>query len=226
MVPGPLGFIICLSQKLIFGILDSAHPAFGFDPGFLASASTTDIGRGPLQVHTFTLITGNPRPELLTSRSSIYALGLSLDSSPSLVESLLYTATVSGSFYTSSLRHIDAVDIIHHEKISGHKLCLGAVLCSYAVKLVSSLCDNLARFFLLINLILYIKSLGSPATLMDNHYAVTCCLSVVVTTVGVSRVFYICIFAVCAEIMFLKSMNLLKKRTLQCLLSLKFVLCS
>ena len=48
LVPGPLGFIICLSQKLILGILDSAHPAFGFDPGFLTSASTTIIGRGPL----------------------------------------------------------------------------------------------------------------------------------------------------------------------------------
>ena len=40
LVPGPLGFIICLSQNLILGILDSAHPVFGFDPGFLASAST------------------------------------------------------------------------------------------------------------------------------------------------------------------------------------------
>ena len=26
LVPGPLGFIICLSQNLIRGILDSAHP--------------------------------------------------------------------------------------------------------------------------------------------------------------------------------------------------------
>ena len=49
LVPGPLGFIICLSQKLILGILDSAHSAFGFDPSLLASASTMDIGRGPLQ---------------------------------------------------------------------------------------------------------------------------------------------------------------------------------
>ena len=177
----------------------------------MASASTTIIGRGPLQAYTFTLITSNPRPELLTSRSSIYALGLSLDSSPSLVKSLLCTATFSGSFYTGSLRHIDAVDIIHHKSVSGYKLCLGVVLCSYAVKLVSSsLCDNLTRFFLLINLILHSKSPMSPATLIDNHYAVTCCSSLVVITVGVSRKFYICIFAVCAEIMFLKSMNLLK----------------
>ena len=228
MVPGPPGFIICLSQRLILGILDSAHPAFGFDPGFLASASTTDNGRGPLQDYTFTLITANPRPELLTSRSSIYALGLSLDSYPSLVEPLLYTATFSGS-YTVSLRHIDAVDIIYHESISGHKLCLGAVLCSYAMLLVSSLCDNLTRFFILINLILYTKSLMSPATLIDNHYAVTCCLNLVVITVGVSRIFYICIFAVCAEIMFLKSMNLLKNArcNVSChLRHLKFVLCS
>ena len=229
LVPGPLGFIICLSQKLILGILDSAHPAFGFDPGFLASASTTNIGRVPLQDYTFTLITGNPRSELLTSRSFIYALGLSLDSSPSLVESLLYNATFSGSFYTGSLRHIDAVDITYHENISGHKLCLDAVLCSYAVKLVSSLCENLTRFFLLINLILYSKSLMSPATLIDNHYAVTGCLSLVVITVGVLRKFYICIFAVCAKIMFLKSMNLLKNA--RCNVSchfrqLKFVLCS
>ena len=147
LVPGRIGFIICLSQRLIFGILDSAHPAFGFDPGLLASAPTMDIGRGPLQDYTFSLITGNPRPQLLTSRSSIYTLGLSMDSSPSLVESLLYTATFSGSFYTGSLRHIDAVDIIHHKNIFGHKLCLGAVLCSCAVKLVSSLCDNLPDSF-------------------------------------------------------------------------------
>ena len=46
LVPGPLGFIICLTQKFILGILDSTHPAFGVDPGFLASASTTDISRG------------------------------------------------------------------------------------------------------------------------------------------------------------------------------------
>ena len=79
LVPGPLGFIIYLTQKPILGILGSAHPAFGFDPGFLASASTTNISRGPLQDYTVTLITGNPRPELLTFRSSNYALGLSLD---------------------------------------------------------------------------------------------------------------------------------------------------
>ena len=108
------------------------------------------------------------------------------------------------------MRHIDAVDIIYHENISSHKLCLGAVLCSYAVKLVSSLCDNLTQFFLLINLILYAKSLMSFAALIDNHYALTCCLSLVVITVGVSRIFHIRIFAVCAKIMFLKLMNLLK----------------
>ena len=119
LIPGPLGFIICLSQKLILGILDSAHPALGFDLDFLASASTTDIGRGPLQDYTFSLITDNPRPGLLLSRISIYALGLSLDSSPSQVESLLYNATFSRSFYTGSLRHIDAVDIIYHENIPG-----------------------------------------------------------------------------------------------------------
>ena len=231
LVPGlvHLGFIICLSQKLILGILDSAHPAFGFDPAFLASTSTTDIGRGPLQDCTFTLITGNPRPKLLTSRSSIYALGLSLDSSPSLVESLLYTATFSGSFYTGSLRHIDAVDIIYHENISGHKLCLGTVLFSYAAKLVSSLCDNLTRFFFLIKPDPVHKSPMSPATLIDNHYAVTCCLSLVVITVDVSRIFYIRIFAVCAEIMFLKSMNLSKnaRGNVSChLRHLKFVLYS
>ena len=166
---------------------------------------------------------------MLTSRSSIYALGLSLDSSSSLDKSLLYTATFSVSFYTVSLPHIDAVDIIYYENISGHKLCLGAVLCSCAVKLVSSLCDNLTQFFLLINLILYTKSLMSPATLINNHYAVTCCLSLVVLTVGVSHIFYIRIFAVCAQIMFLKSMNLLKNA--RCYVSchlrhLKFVLCS
>ena len=114
--PGPpaVGFLVLadigtmsrLSQRLILGILNSAHLAFGFDPGFLASASTADIGRGPLQDYTFTLITGNPRSQLLTSRSSIYALGLSLDSSPSLFESLLYTATFSGSFYTGSLMRL------------------------------------------------------------------------------------------------------------------------
>ena len=106
---------------------------------------------------------------------------------------------------------------------------MGAVLCSYAVKLVSSLCDNLTRFFLLINLILYTNSLMSPATLIDNYYAVTCGLSLVVITVGVSRIFYIRIFAVCVVIMFLKSMNLLKNAlcNVSChLRHLKFVLCS
>ena len=114
-VPGPLGYTVCLRQELILDILDSAHPASGFDPCFLASASTTDIGRGSLQVcndYTFTLNDGNHRPELLTSRSSIYSLGLSLDSSPSLVEFLLYDATSCRSFTTGSLQHNDAVDII------------------------------------------------------------------------------------------------------------------
>ena len=75
LVPGPLGFIICLTQKPILGILGSSHPAFGFDPGFLASASTTIVGRGPLQDYTVTLITGNPRPELLTFEVPTMPLG-------------------------------------------------------------------------------------------------------------------------------------------------------
>ena len=49
-ISGALGYIVRLSQELSIDILDSAHPASGFDPRFLASTSTTDIGRGPLQV--------------------------------------------------------------------------------------------------------------------------------------------------------------------------------
>ena len=190
-VPSPLGYIICLSQELIFDVPDSAHPASGADPRFLASAITTDISHCPLQVcddYTFILSAGNPRQQLLTSRSSVYGLGLNFDSSPSLVESLPYDDTSSGSFTTGSLRHNDAIDILCHENMSGHKLCLGAVPCSYTVKLFSVTVTTMHN---------------GPATLIDNYYAMTYCLSFVVITVGVSCIFYIRIFGVCAEIMLL-----------------------